>query len=391
MTSHPRRLRMGLVGGGGAGFIGKVHPLAATLDRRAELVAGAFSSNPQRSKKSAEQFGVSHDRAYGSYQEMFAAEQQLPASERIDFVTVATPNHTHFEISHAALEAGFHVACDKPMTTSTADAQSLVDLVEQSGQQFALTHNYSGYPLVRQAREMVADGDIGEVQAVRVHYMQGWMHGIQVDQKMARGAWKFDPKLAGSGSLGDVGTHAYHLARFITQQQPTELSGRLFHIRPDSPVDDYGHVLVRTECDTPIMITYSQVTHGRQNDLQIEIDGTEASLSWRQEEPNSLTVRKLGQAVQIFQRDPNSDYILPTASHACRLPGGHPEAFFEAFANVYRDLFDTIIASESGSDSHALEPHTPLFPTVHDGLEGVRFIQQALASSEQDGQWMSMK
>ena len=225
MTSNRTdRLRMALIGGGGAGFIGKVHATAATLDREAELVAGAFSSNPDRSKAAASEFGVTADRAYGSYAELLQEESKLPENERIHFVSIATPNFTHCDIACDAMEAGFHVVCDKPMTTNPDDAARMVATAEKTGRVFALTHNYSGYPLIRQAREMVINGEIGDIIAVRATYVQGWMHGMDPDAKQERGAWKSDPAKNGqAGSLGDVGTHAFHLASFVTGLQPESL------------------------------------------------------------------------------------------------------------------------------------------------------------------------
>ena len=283
---HDRPLRMALVGGGGNGFIGKVHTTAATLDRQAVLVAGALSSNPERSRESALAMGIAPDRAYGSFHELINSEKLRATDDRIDFISIATPNHTHREIACAALAAGFHVVCDKPMTISTADADAMVTAVRDSEVIFALTHNYSGYPLVRQARELVANGVLGDLIAIRTKYVQGWMHGMDPDEVPARGAWKSDPNKNGrAGSLGDVGTHAFHLLQFITGMTPSKV---LCHMRSYSPhhaLDDYGHAMLQFEEGTTGMVTWSQVSHGRLNDLSIELDGTKASLAWRQEEP----------------------------------------------------------------------------------------------------------
>jgi predicted dehydrogenase len=376
---------MALIGGGGAGFIGKVHATAATLDRQADLVAGALSSHPDRAKSSARQFGIA--RAYGSYQELLEAEARLPAEQRVDFVSIATPNHTHCEIACAALEAGFHVVCDKPMTTNLADAAKMVDTVKQTGRVFALTHNYSGYPLMRQAREMIRGGELGEIIAVRATYVQGWMHGVDPDATPARGAWKSDPNLNGqAGSLGDVGTHAFHLTRFVTGLEPQALLAQMQSYSNHHELDDYGHAVVRFAQGATGLVTWSQVTHGRLNDLSIEVDGSQAAISWRQEAPNQLFVRALGQPTKIYERDPNAGYSLPAAVAACRLPGGHPEAFFEAFANVYRDAFADMHRYAAGE---TIDSAAALYPSVQDGHDGVRFMTRCLDSNASESAWQA--
>ena len=387
--SFRRPLRMGLIGGGGAGFIGRVHATAATLDREAELVAGALSSDPVRSRESAVAFRIDPSRAYGSYRELFDRESRLPKEDRIDFVSIATPNHTHAQIATAALESGFHVVCDKPMTTSLAEAESLVDAVRRSGRVFALSHNYSGYPMIRQARQMIEAGDLGEVLAVRVAYVQGWMHGMDPDKTPPRGAWKSDPERNGrAGSLGDVGTHAFHLLRFVTCLQPESLLSRMSSYSAHHQLDDYGHAIIRFDQGSTGLVTWSQVTHGRLNDLSIEVDGTKASLSWRQEDPNQLVVRSLGEPTRIYERNPNAAYSTPAAVAACRLPGGHPEAFFEAFANVYTAAFDDMARRASGE---VIDRKNTIYPNIDDGVEGMYFIQQCVASSRLNGQWLPLK
>lgn len=385
IAEAPAPLRMALVGGGGAGFIGKVHATAATLDRQAELVAGALSSNPGRAQVYAKQLGVV--RSYGTYQELLEAESRLPADQRVDFVSVATPNHTHCEIACAALEAGFHVVCDKPMTTNLADAERLVETVSSSGRVFALTHNYSGYPMMRQAREMIAEGELGEIIAIRTTYVQGWMHGMDPADTPARGAWKSDPNLNGrAGSLGDVGTHAFHLTRFVTGLTPQSLLCEMDSYSRHHDLDDYGHAVVKFDQGATGLVTWSQVTHGRLNDLSIEVDGTKAALTWRQEEPNQLFVRSLGQPTRIYERNPKAGYMLGDALAGCRLPGGHPEAFFEAFANVYRDAFTDMRKHASGEP---FDSDLSLYPSVRDGHDGVRFMTRCLDSNDSKSVWLS--
>ena len=387
-SSNPplnRKLRMALIGGGGNAFIGRVHATAATLDNRAELVAGALSSDPEKARAAAPEFGISNERAYGSYAELIDVESRLPVDQRVDFISIATPNDTHFGIAEAAIKAGFNVVCDKPMTTAPADAEELVRLVETTSAVFVLTHNYTGYPMVRQAREMVRAGELGEIHAIRVNYIQGWLQGLEPGKTPHRGAWKADPAKAGpSGALGDIGTHSFNLVRYVTGLAPAEVSSKLMTYAPGRQLDDYGHVLIRFTNDALGMIMVSQITHGRLNDLSIEIDGMEASLVWRQEEPNQLVVRRFGEPTQTYERNPVAGYTSELGRAACRLPAGHPEAFFEAFANLYRAGFDDIVARSTGCAYGGTET---LYPNVYDGREGALFIEQCVASSRENGAW----
>ena len=380
-----RKLRMALIGGGGAGFIGRVHATAAQLDNRAVLLAGALSSNAERSKAASLDFGFDPSRAFGSIHEFLKDDAKRPGTERVDFISIATPNHTHFEIASAALRAGYDVVCDKPMTISLDEAQKLAELVEQTGCVFALTHNYTGYPMIRQAHEMIAAGELGEIIGVRATYVQGWLWSLQPDVVPNRGVWKSDPEKAGSGSLGDIGTHAYNLARYVTQLQPSALSGLVKSYHPLRELDDYGHAAIRFENGATGMINFSQVTHGKLNDLRLEIDGTKASLAWQQEQPNELYVRSIGQPLKVYERHPMAPYTNELGRAASRIPGGHPEAFFEAFANVYRDAFDDMILRKQ---NRSVDCRNTIYPNVYDGIEGVRFIDQCLASSQENGAWL---
>ncbi|MCR9293023.1 MAG: Gfo/Idh/MocA family oxidoreductase [bacterium] len=388
MTNGPlnRKLKMGLVGGGQGSFIGKVHSIAACLDNRAEVVAGAFSSNPERSKASAVDYNVSEKRAYGSYKEMLEKEASLPEGERIDFVSVTTPNHVHFDVAKAAIEAGFNVVCDKPMTFDLAQAEELARLVEQSNVVFALTHNYTGYPLVRQAREMIQSGELGEIQAIRSNYIQGWLRTRLEESDQKQAAWRTDPSKSGAaGCFGDIATHAYNLGRYMTGLLPKSISCHLKTFEPGRQLDDYGTAIVKFQNGALGTVTASQISHGRENDLFIEIDGTRAALQWRQEEPNVMVVRSNGQPHKLYTRDPNAPFMNGSGQAACRLPSGHPEAFFEAFANIYTAAFDAIVAKHSGE---AIERKDTIYPNVYDGVEGMRFIQQCVASSQKDGAWL---
>jgi predicted dehydrogenase len=384
-----RKLRMGIVGGGQGSFIGRVHVTAAVLDNRAALVAGALSSDPERSRASAADYDIAADRAYGSYQEMFETERSLGPDEGIDFVSIATPNHMHFPVAKAAIEAGFHVICDKPLTLTLAQAEELSRLVAKSPAVFAVTHNYTGYPLVRQAREMILSGELGDIQAIRAEYIQGWLRTRLENEGQKQAAWRTDPAKSGAaGCFGDIGTHAYNLGRYMTGLLPESISAHLRIFEPPRPLDDYGHAVIRYENGALGTVTASQISHGRENDLRIQIDGTLASLEWHQEEPNRLLVRRNGYPHSIYTRDPNAPFTNALGRAACRLPSGHPEAFFEAFANVYRAAFDAMVeVAETGRT----ERTETVYPNIHDGVEGMYFIEQAVASSRADGKWLPLK
>ncbi len=384
-----RKLRMALVGGGQGAFIGRVHATAAVLDNRAALVAGALSSDPERAKASAPAYDISTDRAYGSYTELIEKELALPADQRVDFVSVATPNHTHFPIANALLAAGFNVICDKPMTFDFEQAGQLVAAVEESGAVFAVTHNYTGYPLVRQAREMIASGELGEIQAIRSNYIQGWLRTRLETDDQKQAAWRTDPTKSGAaGAFGDIGTHAFNLVRYMTGLIPSEISCNLKIYAEGRQLDDYGHAVIRFENGALGTVTASQISHGRENDLFIEVDGTKGALSWRQEEPNKMLVRHNGQPHALYTRDPNAPFMNESGQAACRLPSGHPEAFFEAFANVYRSAYDSIVQRSIGE---AFETKNTVYPNVYDGAEGMYFIQQCVASSHENGVWLPAK
>ena len=384
-----RKLRMGLVGGGQGSFIGRVHVTAAVLDNRAMLVAGALSSDAARSKASGPDYDIDPSRAYGSYVELFEKERAMPADNRIDFVSIVTPNHMHFPVAKAAVEAGFHVVCDKPLTLTLAEAESLAKIVQQSNVVFAVSHNYTGYPLVRQAREMAMNGELGEIQAIRTTYIQGWLRTRLESEGQKQAAWRTDPKQSGAaGAFGDIGTHAYNLGRTMTGLLPQTISAHLKIFEPQRQLDDYGHAIIRYENGAFGTVTASQISHGRENDLRIEIDGTLASLEWRQENPNELFVRKNGHPHAIYTRDPNAPFIHASAKAACRLPAGHPEAFFEAFANVYRNAFD---AMEQAIAGRPFERINTIYPNICDGVEGMYFIEQSVASSKADGAWLPLR
>lgn len=390
-TNEPlnRKLRMALCGGGQGSFIGRVHATAAVLDNRAALVAGALSSNTERSKASAPDYDICVDRAFGSVHDLIAAELALPEDQRIDFLSVATPNHTHFEIAKAGVEAGFNVICDKPLTFDLAQAEALGEAVDKSGVVFAVTHNYTGYPLVRQAREMILNGELGEIQAIRTSYIQGWLRTRLEDEDQKQAAWRTDPTKSGAaGCFGDIATHAYNLGRYMTGLMPAEVSCHLKTFEGGRKLDDYGTTVIRYENGGLGTVTASQISHGRENDLSIEIDGTKGALQWRQEEPNVMIVRQNGKPHQMYTRDPNAPFMNGSGAGACRLPSGHPEAFFEAFANVYRSAYDAMCLRAAGKD---FEKTDTVYPNINDGIEGMYFIEQCVDSSSQNGAWLPLR
>jgi predicted dehydrogenase len=382
-----RKLRMALVGGGQGAFIGRVHSTAAVLDNRAALVAGCLSSNPDRAKASAPDYDIPPDRAYTSIGELIQKEKALPAEKRIDFVSVATPNHTHFEIAKAAVDAGFNVVCDKPMTFDLAQAEALAEAVDKSGVVFAVTHNYTGNPLVRQAREMILGGELGEINAIRSCYIQGWLRTRLEKDNQKQASWRTDPTKSGAaGCFGDIATHAFNLARYMTGVLPAEVSCHLKTFEQGRVLDDYGTAVIRFQNGALGTVTSSQITHGRENDIFIEVDGTKASLEWHQEEPNKMFVRKNGEPQRTYTRA-GGPYLSQAAAAVTRIPSGHPEGYLEAFANVYRAAFDNMILRAEGK---AFEKTNTVYPNVNDGVEGMYFIQQCVASSKQNGAWLPL-
>jgi len=383
-----RKLRMGLVGGGQGAFIGRVHSIAAVLDNRAALVAGALSSDPARAKASAPDYDIKPERAYGSYREMVEKESKLPPGERIDFASIATPNHMHFEIAKAFCEAGFNVVCDKPLTFDLAQAEELAKVVQKSGVVFAVTHNYTGYPLVRQARDMVHSGELGEINAIRATYLQGWLRTRIETQDQKQASWRTDPKRSGAaGCYGDIGTHAYNLSRFITGLLPDKISCMLKTFESGRALDDYGCAAIRYQNGALGTVTASQISHGRENDLWIEIDGTKAAIEWHQEEPNKMLVRVNGQPHKLYTRA-GGPYLGATAGASTRIPSGHPEAFLEAFANIYTAAYDDMARRAAGQK---VDSASSLYPNVADGVDGMNFITQCVASSKEDGAWKSLR
>lgn len=377
-----RRLRLGMVGGGPGAFIGAVHRIAARLDDRYELVAAALSSDREKSLAGAKELNI--PRAYGSFQEMAAAEAKL--QDGIEVVSIVTPNHMHHAPAKTFLEAGIDVICDKPLTTTLEDALDLAKLVKRTGLVFGLTHNYTGHPLVRQAREMVAAGELGPIRLVQVEYVQDWLSTPLEKTGQKQAEWRTDPARSGpGGSLGDIGTHAYNLACFVTGLTCEKLAADVSTFVPGRRLDDNVHMLLRFSSGAKGSLWASQVAPGNENNLSLRVYGEKAGLEWHQENPNELSFTPLGQPKQIIRR--GSAGTGRAAGHATRIPSGHPEGYLEAFAQLYSDLAEQII---SRREKRATDPLSLLVPTVEDGVEGVRFIQTALASSKNGSAWTTI-
>lgn len=374
-----RRLRAGIVGGGQGSFIGAVHRIAAELDGQAEVIAGAMSTNPERARASAANWYL--QRSYDSYEEMARAEAQRP--DGIDFAIVATPNHMHFPVVKAFLEQGIHVVCDKPMTFSLEEAQQLVSLVEGKQLVFALTHNYTGYPTVRHARDLVREGTLGDVRKVLVEYVQDWLLDALEKEGNKQASWRTDPTKSGiAGSVGDIGTHAENLLEFITGLKISSLCADLTTFVEGRALDDDANMLLRLENGAKGFLTCSQIAAGEENNLTIRIYGTKAGLEWHQQEPNTLIFKPHGQPQQILRT--NQGYMSDESKALSRLPGGHPEGFYEAFANIYRLAIADIRRVESGEQTQGG------YPNVYDGLRGLNFIVKAVESSQKGAVWVEL-
>ena len=379
-----RRIRLGMVGGGPGAFIGAVHRIAARMDDHYELVAGALSSDAARSRSAAQDLHIAPDRAYSSYTEMAAAEARRP--DRIEAVSIVTPNNMHYPMAKAFLEAGFHVICDKPMTTTLQEALDLAAIVHRTGLIFGLTHNYTGYPMVRQARQVVADGQLGKIRVVQVEYAQDWLATPleQTGQKQA--AWRTDPaRSGGGGSLGDIGTHAYNIAHFVTGLHCREIAADVSIFVPGRRLDDNVQLLLRFAEGAKGALWASQVATGNANNLRLRVYGEKAGLEWHQEEPNDLLFTRLGEAPETIRR-PGPGGNSPSA-HASRIPAGHPEGYLEAFAQLYTDLAEQIYARREGRSPSLT---SLLVPNVEDGVEGMRFIAATLESGRRNTAWVDL-
>lgn len=374
-----RRLRVGIVGGGPGSFIGAVHRVAAELDGQAQVVAGAMSADSQKAREAAAAWFL--PRSYESYTHMAEAEAARP--DPIDFVIIATPNHLHFPVAKEFLERGFHVVCDKPMTFTLDEARELVQLVERTQAVFALTHTYTGYPLVRQARELVRQGAIGEVRKVLVEYVQDWLMEPIEQRGNKQAVWRTDPSRSGiAGAVGDIGTHAEHLLEYITGLRIRTLCADLTTFVAGRLLDDDANILLRLENGAKGVLTCSQIAVGEENRLAIRVYGSKAGLEWQQQEPNQLILKQQGQPQQVLRA--GQPYLSEAAKNATRLPPGHPEGFYEAFANIYRGAIADVRRVKAGQQ--------PVggYPTVYDGLRGMAFITKVVESSRRGAVWVEM-
>ena len=385
-----RKIRMGMVGGGEGAFIGGVHRMAAALDGQIELVCGAFSSDAERSRRSGEALYIDPKRVYSDFETMIKSEKELPADKRMDFVSVVTPNHVHFAPTKMALENGFHVICDKPLSFNMEEALELEKIVEKSGMLFALTHNYTGYPMVKQAKAMVKNGDIGKIRKVVVEYPQGWLATKREDEESKQASWRTDPSKSGiAGALGDIGTHAENLAEYITGLQIKELFADMSIFVEGRQLDDDANVLLRFDNGAKGILHCSQISVGEENGLNIRIWGEKGALEWHQENPNSLIIKWLDRPKEILRTGQSFLYPAMTppevANAHTRIPGGHPEGYLEAFANVYRNFAKHIQAHLEGQ---AQDPVYD-YPSVSDGVRGMKFIYKVVESNKKQ-EWIAV-
>ena len=386
MESWKRKLRMGMVGGGQGAFIGGVHRLVAALDGQIELVAGSFSQDPENTRITGEQLYLDTDRCYDTYERMAAEEAKRPVGDRIDFVSIVTPNVSHFAIAQTFVAAGIHVVCDKPMTHTLDEAKELVGLVEQSGLVFGLTHNYTGHPLIRHARHLFQTGEIGTVRKAVVEYLQDFLMVPHEKLGQKQAEWRVDPKRSGiGGTMGDVGTHCVNLLEYVTGDPISELCADKSTFLPDRVLDEDVNALLRFRGGGKGVLTISQVATGEENGLTLRVYGSEGAIKWAQENPNYLEVYRYGEPRQVLTR--GQGYLSEVAAAATRIPTGHPEGYLEAFGNIYVGVAEAIRRHIDG-DPMKVEEYN--FPTVHDGLRGMQFIYSAVESAENNSTWISM-
>lgn len=378
-STFPARIRLGMVGGGNDAFIGGVHRIAARIDDRYELVAGALSSTPEKSQASGRAIGL--ERIYDDYQSM--AESEANRDDGIEAVSIVTPNHVHFAAASEFLKRGIHVICDKPLTSTLEDAKKLVDVAQSSKGLFILTHNYTGYPMVRQAREMVASGEIGNVRVVQVEYPQDW---LTTEQDFKQAQWRTDPQRSGAGgSTGDIGTHAFNIACFVSGLQVESLAADIQSFVPGRQVDDNAHVMLRFNGGARGMLWSSQVAPGNENALRLRVYGDKGGLEWAQEDPNYLWHTPLGEQKRLVTR--SGAGAGAAATRMSRIPAGHPEGYLEGFANLYTEAAEAIVAARSGNKA----PADVIYPTVEDGLKGVQFVSACVTSSNNNAAWTELE
>lgn len=380
------KIKMGMVGGGQGSFIGGVHRMAAAIDGQIEFVCGAFSSNPQKSKASGKELNLSEDRIYESFEEMILKEKALSEDKRMDFVSIVTPNHMHFAPAKLALENGFHVVCDKPVSFNLEEAILLNEIKEKSGLEFALTHNYTAYPMVKQAKEMIENGEFGEIRKVIVEYSQGWLATKLEDTGQKQASWRVDPKKSGAGgAIGDIGTHAANLSEYITGNKINAVCADITTFVEGRLLDDDANVLLRFDNGAKGILHVSQICVGEENNLRIKIYGEKAGLSWQQQEPNTLEVKYLDQPTKIFRTSHIG--VGQAANAVSRIPSGHPEGYLEAFATIYTRFARVLQSKKAGiaPDTNDLD-----FPSVDDGIRGMLFIDKVIESSKTGQQWKKL-
>ena len=381
-----RKIKMGMIGGGRGAFIGAVHRMAAGIDGQIELIAGALDVNPDIAILSGQDLFLRPDRTYGTYQEMIEKESKLPYGERIDFVSIVTPNHVHFDPAKLALENGFHVVCEKPMTYSYEEALALEKLVEESGLVFALTHTYTGYPMIKQAREMIQSGVFGKIRKVVVEYPQGWLSTPLETTGQQQASWRTDPKQSGkAGSVGDIGTHAENLAETITGLKIVELCADVSTFVEGRQLDDDANVLIRFNNGAKGVLHVSQISAGEENPVNIRVYGERGGIQWHQHDPNTMYVKWLDKPMEVYRT--GNGYMGSMAQAHTRTPSGHPEGYLEAFANIYRNFAKVVQAKIDGKEP---EPEYLDFPTVHDGVRGMRFIDAVIESGEKNAEWIKL-
>lgn len=380
-----RKINMGMVGGGPGSFIGLIHFNGAIIDGQINFVCGAFSSDPEKSRIAGEQYFLPPERVYGSYEEMIQKEKQLPEGERMDFLCIATPNHVHFGPAKLALENGFHVVSDKPLTFTSDEARELVRLVEETDLIFAVTHAYTGYPLVKEAREMIKNGELGKIRKVVSEYPQGWLSDPIERDNQTQASWRTDPSRSGkSGCMGDIGTHALNLAEYVTGLKVSEICADLSIMVEGRPLDDDGNVLIRFENGARGVLYASQISAGEENGLRIRVYGEKGGIDWVQAEPNRMEVKWTDRPMEV--KKPGNGYLSPIAQYNTRMPAGHPEGLIEAFGNIYRNVATCIQCRLEG-----IEPPAEAmdFPNVYDGLRGMEFIDKLVESSSGDVKWIA--
>lgn len=381
-----RKIKMGMIGGGRGAFIGAVHRMAAGIDGQIEFVAGALDVNPEIAILSGQDLFLSPWRTYGTYQEMIEKESKLPEGERIDFVSIVTPNHVHYDPAKLALENGFHVVCEKPMTYSYEEALALEKLVEQSGLVFALTHTYTGYPMIKQAREMIQSGVFGKIRKVVVEYPQGWLSTPLETTGQQQASWRTDPKQSGkAGSVGDIGTHAENLAETITGLKIVELCADVTTFVEGRQLDDDANVLIRFDNGAKGVLHVSQVSAGEENPVNIRVYGEKGGIQWHQHDPNTMFVKWLDKPMEVYRT--GTGYMGTMAQAHTRTPSGHPEGYLEAFGNIYRNFAKVVQAKLDGKEP---SPEYLDFPTVHDGVRGMRFIDAVIESGEKNAEWIKL-